>query len=392
MRAALAALAVAVALALVPAAPVVAHDLEFLDALVVLKRDGTFVADLTVDVDALALGVPPEGDDALEVAQRLTAMSPAEYAASVERARDTLQRRVRFRFDGEPAPFEVAFPDEGSPRLERLLAPSVLGLTARFTGNIPDDAETFVFFASRAFGPAYLTIVDQRTADGVQYPLEPGQRSEPYPLRGRAADRAGDGSGGGDRAAGMPSRLDVAGRYLKLGFTHILPKGLDHILFVLGLFLLSARLAPLLWQVSAFTVAHTATLALSIYGVVELPSRLVESLIALSIAYVAVENVVLKEMRPWRPALVFAFGLLHGLGFAGVLRELGLPRDRFVEALISFNVGVELGQIAVILLALAAVGWARDRDWFRPRIAIPASLAIAAVGLFWTVERAFLGG
>jgi hydrogenase/urease accessory protein HupE len=180
---------------------------------------------------------------------------------------------------------------------------------------------------------------------------------------------------------------DVLLDYTVLGFTHILPKGLDHILFVLGIFLLSARWRPLLYQVTAFTVAHSITLALSLYGIVSLPPSVVEPLIALSIVYVAVENILVSGLRPWRVWVVFAFGLLHGLGFAGVLTELGLPEGEFVPALVAFNVGVELGQLAVILLALAAVGWCRNRPWYRSRVVIPASLVIAATGAWWTVER-----
>ncbi|NJL28750.1 MAG: HupE/UreJ family protein, partial [Thermoanaerobaculia bacterium] len=182
-------------------------------------------------------------------------------------------------------------------------------------------------------------------------------------------------------------RLTVAGRYLILGFWHILPEGLDHILFVLGLFLLSTRLAPLLWQVSAFTLAHTVTLALSTFGLVQLSPAIVEPLIALSIAYVAVENTLVSELKPWRPAVVFLFGLLHGLGFAGVLSELGLPDGEYLTALLTFNAGVELGQLAVILLALLVVGAFRDKPWYRKRIVIPCSAVIAAVGLFWAVQR-----
>ena len=184
-----------------------------------------------------------------------------------------------------------------------------------------------------------------------------------------------------------PTRWEIARQYLRLGYTHILPKGIDHILFVLGLFLLSTRLAPLFWQVTAFTVAHSITLALSMYGVVSLPSRIVEPLIALSIAYVAIENVVTPRLRPWRIALVFAFGLLHGLGFAGVLRELGLPRNEFLTALLTFNVGVELGQVSVIALAALLVAPARTRHWYRQRVVVPASMAIAAVGIYWTITR-----
>jgi hypothetical protein len=141
-----------------------------------------------------------------------------------------------------------------------------------------------------------------------------------------------------------------------LGFTHILPKGLDHILFVLGLFLLSTRKGPLLAQVTAFTIAHTLTLGLSVFGVVSLSWSVVEPLIAASIAYVAVENILTPNLKPWRTTVVFGFGLPHGLGFAGVLQEVGLPRSQRLPLLASFNVGVELGQLTVIALAFLAVG------------------------------------
>jgi hypothetical protein len=194
-----------------------------------------------------------------------------------------------------------------------------------------------------------------------------------------------------DRFVGAPSRWTVFRQYLALGFTHILPKGLDHILFVLGLFLLAPRWKPLLLQVSAFTVAHTLTLAASIYGVVRLSPSLVEPAIALSIVWIAIENLATSELKPWRLALVFGFGLLHGLGFAGVLTELGLPRERFLAALLSFNLGVEAGQLAVIASAFVLVGAVRRREWYRRVVVGPASLAIAAVGLWWFVERAFPG-
>ena len=184
-----------------------------------------------------------------------------------------------------------------------------------------------------------------------------------------------------------PTRLDIARQYLWLGYTHILPKGLDHILFVLGIFLLSPRWKTMLLQVTAFTVAHSITLGLSIYGVVSLPSRIVEPLIALSIAYVAIENLVTRELKPWRLALVFTFGLLHGLGFAGVLRELGLPREEFLTALITFNLGVEGGQLTVIGAALLIVAPLMKKGWYRQRVVVPASIAIAATGLYWTVTR-----
>jgi len=173
-----------------------------------------------------------------------------------------------------------------------------------------------------------------------------------------------------------------------LGFTHILPGGLDHVLFVCGLFLLAGGARSLLLQISAFTVAHSVTLALAALGFVSVPPAIVEPLIALSIAYVAIENLATSSLSRWRLAIVFAFGLLHGLGFAGALRDLGVSRPDLPITLVGFNVGVELGQIAVVGLAAGVVRWlpiptSRRRQW----ITVPASAAIAAMGIFWAVQR-----
>jgi hypothetical protein len=185
-----------------------------------------------------------------------------------------------------------------------------------------------------------------------------------------------------------PGRLEVVRRYVVLGFTHILPLGFDHVLFVLGIYLLSRDPRAMLWQVSAFTLAHSITLGLSMFGMITAAPRLVEPMIALSIAYVAIENVFLSELRPWRVVLVFGFGLLHGMGFAGALKELGMPRSELLTALVSFNVGVEAGQLTVIGLAAIVVGWyCRNKTWYRSRVVVPASITIAVTALYWTVER-----
>ncbi len=183
------------------------------------------------------------------------------------------------------------------------------------------------------------------------------------------------------------SHVSPAGQYLFLGFEHILPEGLDHILFVLGLFFLSSRFKSLLWQVTAFTVAHSVTLALSSFQIISLSPAIVEPLIALSIVYVAVENLYTTELKPWRPLVIFGFGLIHGLGFAGVLAELGLPQQHFLTALVTFNIGVELGQLTVIGLAYLIVGWFRSYTWYRPYLSMPASCGIALIASYWTIER-----
>jgi hydrogenase/urease accessory protein HupE len=175
--------------------------------------------------------------------------------------------------------------------------------------------------------------------------------------------------------------------FLRLGFLHIVPEGLDHILFVLGLFLLSPRLKPLLTQVTAFTIAHSLTLGLSLAGVFTLPSRVVEPLIAASIAVVAIENIVHRELKSWRWMVVFAFGLVHGLGFAGALRQMRMPAGGIIQPLIGFNLGVEGGQLTVIAAAAALTWWCWKKPWYRKAVVIPSSSLIAAVGLFWAVQR-----
>ena len=348
-----------------------AHPLTFTETTIVLRPDGSFQTDLICDLDALALGAPQNADDAALVAA-LGALAPVELEARLDRLRQLFQRRVRVRFDGEPVPFEVSFPDQGTPVATESSIPTMLGLTARLTGIVPDGAREMEFFASRAFSDVHLTVRDETRGLTTRSVLERGARSDPYTLAGPVEP---------------PTALQTGRQYLGLGFVHIVPLGLDHILFVLGLFLLGTRTRPLVWQVSAFTVAHAATLSLAVFEIVSLPARVVEPLIALSVVYVAVENVLTDRLTPWRPAVVFGFGLLHGLGFAGALGQLGLPEQERLLGLVSFNVGIELGQLLVIAVALASVGWCRRRPWYRARIAVPASVAIAGVGLFWAVER-----
>jgi hydrogenase/urease accessory protein HupE len=247
-------------------------------------------------------------------------------------------------------------------------------MTVRLHGPIPGGARAFTWSEAVKLGSYPLIPKNEGDESTTWQWLEGDATSQPFTLAASVVP---------------PARLEIVGQYLKLGFTHILPKGLDHILFVLGLFLLSRKARPLLLQVTSFTIAHTVTLALSIYGVISLPPSIVEPLIALSIVFVAVENVLTSELRPSRIALVFAFGLLHGLGFAGVLSELGIPRSEFLPALISFNVGVEAGQLAVISLAFLAVGLFRNRAWYRQAVVVPASCLIAAVGIYWSIQRTF---
>jgi hypothetical protein len=184
------------------------------------------------------------------------------------------------------------------------------------------------------------------------------------------------------------SGTDAALVYLKLGYTHILPLGLDHILFVLSLFLLSPKLKPLLWQATAFTVAHSVSLSLAMYQIIRPPAGIVEPLIALSILFVSLENIFSPRLKASSIGVVFLFGLIHGMGFAGALSQLGLPPHAYLLSLVMFNAGVELGQISVILVAWFLLGkWFGDDPWYRNRIVIPASVLIALTAAFWTIQR-----
>lgn len=181
---------------------------------------------------------------------------------------------------------------------------------------------------------------------------------------------------------------DVVWYYIKMGVLHIIPEGFDHILFVTSLCLLSNKIKTILWQASAFTVAHSITLALSMKNIIVAPSPVVEPIIALSILFVAVENIILHELKPWRVLIVFFFGLVHGLGFASALNNVGLPRNQFFTSVISFNLGVEFGQIAVILLVfgLIILPFGKNEN-YKKYIVYPLSVIIALIAGYWTVQR-----
>ena len=176
--------------------------------------------------------------------------------------------------------------------------------------------------------------------------------------------------------------------YIRLGVQHIIPLGFDHILFVISLCLLSTHIKTILWQATAFTVAHSVTLALSMKGILVAPGAVVEPIIALSIMFVAIENILLSELKPWRIAIVFFFGLIHGMGFASALNEIGLPRNKFYTSILSFNAGVEIGQVIIIacvfLLIIIPFG---KRIWYRKFIVYPSSILIALIAAYWVIKR-----
>ena len=352
------------------ALPARAHEIQASVADIDLTG-GRVAIDLRTNGEALLAGIGSEHedtDDAPEAAQydALRALPPAELEQRLRAFAPTLVDALELTANGARVPLAletVAVDDEPDPALARS---SRLALAA----PLPAGADA----VSVRLDPGYGDLILRGTGENESYGefLQGGAASQPIAVAGVTQRGA----------------WDVFVQYLGVGYEHILPLGLDHILFVIGLFLLSPRARPLLWQVTAFTLAHTVTLALGTFDIVRVPGSIVEPLIALSIVYVCVENLMTTKLTAWRPFVVFAFGLLHGLGFASVFEEYGIPDGQAVPALLAFNIGVELGQLTVLAACFLAVGlWFRDRAWYHRVITVPASLAIAAIGLYWAVTR-----
>jgi hydrogenase/urease accessory protein HupE len=327
-------------------------------------RDGRYDVDIVVDPDALLPALEAYGQRPIS-----RDLPRAERDRRIAALADVFLERATVSFDGRAAAATFAYVP-ASAFNDLAQTPS----RVRISGTIPPAAADVRFTYGLALGTYALNVhigdgpVQTQWVVGGAPSAAVSLATPPPP----------------------PSRLEIGWQYFVLGFTHILPHGFDHVLFVVGIFLLTSKWRSIVAQVSTFTIAHSITLALTMYGIVSLPARVVEPMIALSIAYVAIENLIVSELKPWRLALVFSFGLLHGMGFAGVLRDLGLPRPAFLTALITFNAGVEAGQLTVIALAFAACAYwqARDRATYRRLIVVPASLLIALTGIVWTVQRA----
>lgn len=352
-----------------------AHEIRPAIADVTLSETEVQV-DIRLTAEPLVAGIDLEGlqdtNDSPNVEQYdlLRAQPPAALAEAFRQAWPSISEGVVVQAgDAQVALelLEVTVTDEPNTELTR-------DTNIRLRGSLPDDGSTVQVGWQAAYGPL---IVRQTGGGDDAYAgyLENGALSDALPRIGTATQSA----------------FSVFVSYIGVGFDHIIPKGLDHILFVLGLFFLSLQLRPLITQITVFTIAHTITLALASLGYIKVNPAIVEPLIAASIVYVAVENIFTNKITWWRPIIIFAFGLLHGMGFASVLDEFGLAPGQFVAGLIGFNVGVEIGQLTVIGLAFLAVGvWFGQKPWYRARISVPASVGIAIVGAYWAVERVFL--
>ena len=341
-----------------------AHEIGTTQVRFTLHEDHSWSAAITTAPQALVNKLEAEAGQ-----QRSADLDADALRVTLDRFGPSLAGHIDVRFDGVASPADVSISQLELP--SDAASPAFVVLLAK--GAAPDNSQSITWRYGLVYSTYAVVFAEEGGGPASTQWLDGDATSRPFPIAANV---------------GPPTYLEIIGQYLRLGFLHIVPQGLDHILFVIGLFLLTTKLSGLLAQITAFTVAHSVTLGLTMYGIVSLPSRIVEPLIALSVAYVGIENMMTSKLTPWRPAVVFGFGLLHGMGFAGVLTELQLSRAEIIPALVSFNVGIEFAQLAVIATAFFTVAmWNCDKPWYRTRFVIPASAALAATGLFWTVQR-----
>lgn len=302
----------------------------------------------------------------LGMAQSEAFLDPATLEAKREALLQLLRARLTITADGRALSPELV-------RLEPLPEQQAISLHLRFPGNASFGVLN-VQCALFPYDPQHQTFLNIYEGDALAY------------QEILTKDRAGFDYFSGTRQGAMA----VVRKFVPGGIYHIFT-GPDHILFIIGLLLLGGTLARLLMIVTAFTVAHSITLSLAALSVLDIPARLVEPAIALSIVYVGIDNLMVgREGRDFRALIAFFFGLIHGFGFASVLREFGLPRQALGWSLFSFNFGVEIGQICIVVVVAWLLAALRRRSpALGRRIVTFGSIAVILAGSWWFVQRVF---
>lgn len=371
--------------------PLVAHEVRPAIVDINLDDQGQYKMSIKVNLEAFISKVEMNASDTNDsenaaLYDALREMEAQDLAQEFLMFEDSLLPNIHFKLNQEEQKLTVSsidIPDVGDLDLAR---DSVL----YFEGSLPDVTKSLSWSWESNFGNAALRVGTQQNPELYSIYLKEGKASDlvSLDLTNNCSNTENSQKLGGCLNTTQTSGWDSFINYISVGFTHIIPLGIDHILFVVGLFLLSTQLRPLLIQITTFTLAHTVTLALGMFGVLSISPAIVEPLIAASIVYVCIENIYADKLTRWRPYVVFLFGLLHGLGFASVLTEFGLVKSNYISGLIGFNVGVELGQLAVIAVCFITVGyWFGQKSWYRQRITIPASIIIALIAIYWVIER-----
>jgi hypothetical protein len=366
-------MATVIALAAAIVTPLEAHDLERTQVTLTLERNGRFDLLVSNDPRWLLMRLEPFGSAPPPTAGSL---SESERNARLEALAPVFRDRIVLFVDGhEIRPDTVAYvPPDGRPPVGDVPSPA----SYRLRGQMPAGARVLRWFYGLVIDPYPLALH-----------LANGRKSTEMVL--------GDAWSGSIDLIGQPSaasRRQEAWRYLTLGFTRVLPSGPEHVIFVLGLLLLGRTSSRAITsRLVAFVLAVTGALSLGALGLVTLPPRIVEPLVALSMALIALDGFTESSSSPsslrgtaWRHALIAACGGLHGLRLADVVsRDAGLPANEPATALLSLNLGVTGAELVVVAVGVACLLCYRERSWYRERIAIPASVAIAGASAYWTV-------
>ena len=364
-------------------------------------------AEIRVEVDPRCFEADPEKVNYFQK-DKIESLSGEEIKQMKERADVFIRERLRFLFDpiGEVKPefvWEFQKLGDGGVPFETddkaLLKGSETVLVGSWKATVVAGMtgyriEALAMTPEKMGAPLnvmFLNFIGGRSVERYAV-LFPGETSFTLDLTEQEIFAAPGGRT--DASVGVQARpgdwLSLFGSEIKRGFTHLIPHGLDLILFVLGVFLMTRKWKPLLLQISAFTVAHTLTLWLASAGIVRMPARIVEPVIAASIVAIALENIFHQKYTNWRLLVVFAFGLIHGLGFAGVMSTRLDSNSSLIVGLLGINVGVELGQLAVILIALLATCRISSAASYRKYVVVPGSILIALAGIWWVIERTLL--
>ena len=393
-----------------------AHPIPDIPVIGSFERNGS--ASITIEVDPRCFAGDPEEVPFLQK-DAFDNLGSQEKKTLKDNARNLMQKALRVRFGSE----EWFFPEFRFEFLTKehetiVLDGDIVVIRGTYERTLSRDLKSYQIKAmdTAPYDLVFTNVVDGKPLRRVNV-LWPDEESFVLDLAPLLAESEAGSPGEGNPSSPkdpLPGQPEVGSvgteedssvqnpvpeqpggisstffSFLRQGFVHVVPLGVDHILFVIGLFLLSRKWKPLLYQVSVFTIAHTLTLALATLGLVSLPSDVVEPIIAASIAFVALENIFVAKYRPYRLAVVFVFGLIHGLGFAGALSEFNLDPGSLFAGLLGFNLGVEFGQLAVIGLALIITLGIKDPATYRKIIVIPGSVLIAVIGAYWTIERIF---
>ena len=354
-----------------------AHQVDTVE-LELLQADGKWKLEGLLDIAYMM----PESrgvEDAPPLFRKdVMAAAPETHARYARVAEETMRKLLKLDYNGKELKWDIRFPE--FEKLPLVLSPEEGGWALMkveiTTPALPGPGSFSAFWKDDLQSDLYI-IFEEGTNMPTVFPISSGMSAVLLKV-----------PEGQNKLNATPTRAAQTENWIISGFRHVVPLGLDHLLFMLGLFLLAPQLKPLLGQSLLFTLAHSITLALAVFGMISLPSRPVEILIAASIAWIGIENLLVRKLKPSRLYLVFGFGLLHGLGFAGVLLEkLGnLKGADLALPLIGFNIGVELAQLTVLATA-ALILWPL-RKW-TDKIQLCGSILIALAGLFWMFERIF---